>query len=81
MELCGSVQVLLPCQKKMLSMYVLLSLWANRMLGGGHSVCSACCCWLQVVRAFYNFHVLLQRGRVLFLVRSQYGPMFFLFLR
>ena len=48
-----------------------LLLLTNRDAWWCHSVCSTCCRLLQVVRAFL---VLLQFGRVLLLVRSQYGP-------
>ena len=49
----------------------------NRDAWWCHSVCSTCCRLLQVVRAFL---VLLQLGRVLFLVRAQYDPIILLFL-
>ena len=39
---------------KMFSM-PFFSFWQMGMLGGGHSVCSTCCCLLHVVHAFTNF--------------------------
>ena len=47
LQVCGCVEVLLPCRRK--------CSWQIGMLIGGHNVCSSCCCLLLIVRAFPMF--------------------------
>ena len=65
LEVCGCVELLLPCRRQKLSISF-FCFWQVGMLGSGHSVCSTCCCLLQVVRAcpmFCNDKFLTQRNK------------------